>query len=313
MLDCLVVGGGPAGLTAAIYLARFHLDVTVIDAGRSRAASIPRTHNHAGFPDGVAGIDLVNRMREQATRYGARIEQGEVTAVERSEGVFQSAVDGRRVLSRTVLLATGVHDQRPAMPRELHDEALARGLLRYCPICDGFEITDRRIGVLGAGEHGRAEALFLLSYTPDVTLITQAGNGWSARKISTDLSENGIRFLEGPAQDFRLLETGIEVRLPSGNHVFDSLYPALGCASRSDLAVLLGAEKADNGAVVTDRHQETAVPGLYAAGDVVEGINQISHAMGQAAVAATAIRNALNERTPLRRAALKVMAGTSSP
>ena len=81
MLDCVVVGGGPAGLTAAIYLARFHLDVRVIDAGNSRAATIPMTRNHAGFPDGIAGADLLDRMRTQARRYGAVLVQAEVTGL----------------------------------------------------------------------------------------------------------------------------------------------------------------------------------------------------------------------------------------
>src|SRR5438046_3548531 len=89
ILDCLIVGGGPAGLTAAIYLARFHLDILVVDGGKSRAARIPCTRNHAGFPDGISGKDLLQRMRDQACKYGAKIETEQVTKLERSDdGIF---------------------------------------------------------------------------------------------------------------------------------------------------------------------------------------------------------------------------------
>src|SRR5579875_1755194 len=106
VLDCAVIGGGPAGLTAAIYLARFRRRVTVFDAGRSRAEWIPRSHNLPGFPDGVHGPVLLEKMREQARRYGAALQRTEVGSLERQGGVFVVGVDGEPVQARTVLLAT---------------------------------------------------------------------------------------------------------------------------------------------------------------------------------------------------------------
>ena len=150
-LDCLIVGGGPAGLTAAIYLARFHLKIRVVDAGRSRAALIPCTHNHAGYPGGISGTELIARMKEQARLYGAAIEDGRVTRLDRIEGGFCAEWGSGPTTARAVLLATGVTNRRPQMDEGLHDEALARGLIRYCPICDGYEVTDKRIGVIGDG------------------------------------------------------------------------------------------------------------------------------------------------------------------
>ena len=89
ILDCLIVGGGPAGLTAAIYLARFHLDILVVDGGKSRASWIPCTRNHAGYPDGIAGTELLKRMRDQACKYGAKIEEEYVTKLDRdADGAF---------------------------------------------------------------------------------------------------------------------------------------------------------------------------------------------------------------------------------
>ena len=173
IIDCLIIGGGPAGLTAAIYLSRFHLDILVVDGGKSRASLIPCTRNHAGYPDGIEGTELLRRMREQACKYGAKIETEFVTKLERDQktGLFTANWGSGSATARAVLIATGVSNRRPPMEEELHDDALARGLVRYCPICDGYEVTDKRIGVIGSGSHGVAEALFLRSYTADVTLI----------------------------------------------------------------------------------------------------------------------------------------------
>jgi thioredoxin reductase (NADPH) len=128
--DCLVIGGGPAGLTAAIYLARYHLSLKVVDAGKSRASLIPCSHNHAGFPDGVSGQELIERMTEQAQKYGASIVTGRVTRIDRIEGGFRAEWGEGSVIAHTVLLATGITNRRPQMDEELHDEALARGLIR---------------------------------------------------------------------------------------------------------------------------------------------------------------------------------------
>ena len=106
-LDCLVIGGGPAGLTAAIYLSRYHLDIMVVDGGKSRAAWIPCTRNHAGFPDGISGKELLDRMKEQARRYGTRIEDGQVTRIEkRDDGLFEAEWGSGPVVARTRRLMT---------------------------------------------------------------------------------------------------------------------------------------------------------------------------------------------------------------
>lgn len=179
MDDCIIIGGGPAGLTAAIYLARFHLGIRLFDCGSSRAAQIPCTRNHAGYPEGISGKELLARMLAQAEKYGAVRESAEVTGLRLIEGGFGVRVGEREHAARTVLLATGVVNNRPDMPKELHDDALARGLLRYCPICDGYEVTDRRIGVIGTGSHGMGEALFLRGYSADVTLIAPEAHALS--------------------------------------------------------------------------------------------------------------------------------------
>jgi thioredoxin reductase (NADPH) len=301
-LDCLVIGGGPAGLTAAIYLARFHLDILVIDEGKSRAGWIPCTRNHAGYPDGISGKELLEKMREQARKYGAKILLERVTKLERDDtGLFTATWGSGEVEAKTVLLATGVTNRRPPMDEALHDDALAHGRIRYCPICDGYEVTDKKVGVIGSDSHGVAEALFLRGYTADITLIAPD----KAMNLKADdqlkLKGAGIECVDGPAEAVAISSEFIVVDTAEGHHTFDSVYPALGSDTHVQLAEQLGAALSELDNIVVDSHQRTSVPGLYAAGDVVIGLDQISHAMGEGGVAATTIRNDLAKESPLLR------------
>jgi thioredoxin reductase (NADPH) len=301
-LDCLVVGGGPAGLTAAIYLARFHLDILVVDGGKSRAAWIPCSHNHAGFPDGISGKELLQRMRDQTCKYGAKITTEFVTKLERDaeSGSFTATWGSGCATARSVLLATGVTNRRPPMDEQLHDDALARGLIRYCPICDGYEVTDKKVGVIGSDSHGVAEALFLRGYTADVKLIAPDKALRLRPEDNQQLKHAGIERVDGPAQAVAIAENCITVETAEGHHTFDSIYPALGSDTHTQLAEMVRANLSGD-CIVVDRHMRTSVPGLYAAGDVVIGLDQISHSMGQGGVAATAIRNDLAKQRPLWR------------
>jgi len=176
MKDCVIVGGGPAGLTAALYLARFLRSVKVIDAEEGRAGMIPKTHNLAPFPDGISGRDLLERMRSHAAFYGAAIENGTVAAVEKLGNAFRIATDRHVESARTVVLASGVFNHRPPLSVEVHDRGLARGLIRYCPVCDAHEVRRKHIAVLGSGAHGFDEARFLRDYSSSVTLIPCDGS-----------------------------------------------------------------------------------------------------------------------------------------
>ena len=303
MDDCIIIGAGPAGLTAAIYLARFHLNIRLFDCGSSRASWIPCTHNHAGYPDGVNGKELLALMLAQAEKYGATRELAEVTGLHPIDGGFsvEVGVGGTTFEARTVLLATGVVNHRPNMDDAAHDEALQRGLLRYCPICDGYEVTDKRVGVIGTGDHGMREALFLRGYTRDVTLIAHEGAHDLPKACHDALEEAGVVRLDGPSTPITIDGDQIVVQTAAGEQRFDSIYPALGSTIRSKLAVQAGARASDDGCLEVDDHQRTTVPGLFAAGDVVKGLDQISHAMGEAGVAATTIRNRLAEERRLWR------------
>ena len=300
LLDCLIVGGGPAGLTAAIYLARFHLDILVVDGGKSRASWIPCTRNHAGYPDGIKGTELLQRMRDQACKYGAKIETEFVTKLEHDaeSGHFTATWGSGTATARSVLLATGVTNRRPPMDEELHDQALAKGLVRYCPICDGYEVTDKKVGVIGSDSHGVAEALFIRSYTADVTLIAPDQALSLKPEDAKKLKDAGIGCVDGPTQAVAIPGECIVVDTADGHYTFDSIYPALGSDTHTQLAEMVGAALSGDSCIKVDSHQRTDVPGLYAAGDVVIGLDQISHAMGEGGVAATTIRNDLCAKAP---------------
>ena len=303
--DCLVIGGGPAGLTAAIYLVRYHLSLKVVDAGKSRASWIPCTHNHAGYPGGINGKELLARMREQAQMYGASIETGRVTRLDKIDGGFQAEWGSGPVTARTVLIATGVTNRRPPMDEDVHDAAMAKGLIRYCPVCDGYEVTDKKVGVIGSGGRGVAEAVFLRGFTEDITLIAPDHEHELGPEDREKMEAFGIKRVDGPCSEISISDDCITLATPFGEHVFDSVYPALGSDTHTELAEQIGATIAEDGTLPTDDHQRTNVPGLYAAGDIVKGLDQISHAMGEGGVAATTMRNDMAKERPIIRERLR--------
>jgi thioredoxin reductase (NADPH) len=273
----------------------------VVDAGDSRAGQIPLTRNHAGFPEGISGVALLERMREQATLYGTKLVAGLVTDLRPIPQGFTATLADREISARVVLLATGVTNRRPLMDDDLHAEALRQGRLRYCPVCDGYEVTDQVVAVVGRGPRAAREAEFLRGYTADVSLIGLAGEDGLDEAARARLDAIGVKRFAGPVLDFHLEGDGLVVTCPAGRLRFDAVYPSLGSDIHSDLARALGGTVTEEGCIKVDSHQRTSVPGLYAAGDVVLGLDQISHAMGEAGVAATTLRNDLAALAPLLR------------
>jgi thioredoxin reductase (NADPH) len=288
-----VVGGGPAGLTAAIYLARFRRRFHLIDGGDSRARWIPLSRNYPGFPDGVTGEDLLTRLRDQARRYGAQTLEGQVEALEiDGDGFRLTLEDGAELRSATVILATGVVENEPNLPDCAG--AVKRGLIRICPICDGYETVGKAVGVIGNSDHAAAEALFLRTYSDEVTLILVGEDCRLPGERRQALAEAGIAVAATPIETVQVEDGAIRALcLDGAERRFDTLYSAFGTTPQAQLAVQAGAAQDAAGRLVVGDHCETSVKGLFAAGDLVRGLNQIAVATGEAALAATAIHSRL--------------------
>lgn len=296
VLDCIVVGAGPAGLTAALYLARFRRHIAVFDSGSSRAALIPLSHNFPGFPDGIGGTALLQVLTAQAARYGAVVTPARVARLQNcGDGTFLANTVAGQWRAHNVILATGSVDTAPDWPDA--DAAVRGGYLRYCPVCDGFEVSGRRVAVLGNGEHAVREALFVRHFTPEVTLLTGGGEPDDDAELQRQLAAAAIPVVTTPVRSGFAAGEQFICCMEDGQRLgFDSLYLALGCTMRSELATLLDARCSENGELVVDAHMQTSVPGLYAVGDVVLALSQMTVAAGQAATAATAVHNRLRHR-----------------
>ncbi len=296
LYDAVIIGGGPAGLTGAIYLSRFRRRVLVLDTNESRAAWVPVSHNHAGYPDGIKGTELLKRMRLQAETYGAALRYGCVEDGERVQNDFRLTTPEGDYRARTLLIATGTRDIKPDLPNL--KGAVDEGLIRYCPVCDAFEAIDKKILVLGRGKSGFGEACFLTDYSRDITVLTLGENFDRCDENYRRFVGRGGKIIEKSLQDLRAHENAgcVEVVLEDGQvAIFDTVYAAIGCRPRNVIAKKLGAELGEDGRLVVDAHQETSVPNCFASGDIVHGLNQISVAMGQSAVAATAMHNKLRQ------------------
>lgn len=297
--DIVIVGAGPAGLSAALYAARFCRDTLVLHDGASRAASIPVTQNVPGFADGVTGTDLVERMSRHAMRFGARIRKARISRVGRNAGnTFElQSEEGESWIARALVLATGLEHNRIPIDSDLHERAVHRGVLRYCPVCDGYEHRGQRIGVVGCDVSGAAEALFLRQFSRDVHLLTQS-SAELTRNQRRDLVRTGIQTITDPIAGYELAGKRMLVRLAGKPErlEFDVVYPALGTRPRNALAKMLGIPVSADGKAAPDAMLGTPCPGVFCTGDLIEGLDQISVAMGQGAVAATRAHNWLREQ-----------------
>ncbi|WP_103174384.1 NAD(P)/FAD-dependent oxidoreductase [Paracoccus sp. SY] len=293
--DCAIIGGGPAGLTAAIYLARFRRRTVLIDAGQSRASLIPRSHNHPGYPDGIRGNDLLARMRDQLQNFGA------VTIAEKATGIvpmpderFRIAA-GRDVTASHVILATGIRDRLPPIEGAL--DHVREGLIRQCPVCDAYELTDKPVAVIGTAACAAGEALFLRHYTPHVTMLTLGDDLDLSDRVMDKLAKAEVRILQEPVESWDFRHEEVRVGLSTGQDLrFAAVYSGLSNDPQNALAAGLGLDLADDGRIQTDAHQQTSMPGVFAAGDVVTGLNQIAVAMSQGEIAATHVHNLLRLR-----------------
>ncbi|MGL5836932.1 MAG: NAD(P)/FAD-dependent oxidoreductase [Sphingorhabdus sp.] len=295
-VEIAIIGAGPAGLSAALYAARFCRSTLVLHDAKPRSRSIPRTYNVPGYEDGIAGTELLARMTRHAEKYGARIVEAHIDEARCDDKGFHLTDGNQSWHARSLILATGLEDNQIAFDHDTHQEAINHGVLRYCPICDGFEHKGMRIAVVGCDVSGAAEALFIRGYSDDVTLIPRHDVELTASE-RRDLADAGIKTITEPVVRYvpKLKEMELYFNGKSRPAAFDVLYPALGCRPKNMLAKKLGLKLTNTGKVDADTPFGSPIPGLYCAGDLVEGLDQISVAIAHGTIAATRAHNWLRE------------------
>ena len=285
--DVAVVGGGPAGLTAALYATRLGHDTMIVDRGVGRAAMMADTHNVIGITEDVSGTELLKTAREQVQAYGATYHRDFVTGIERKDDGFVLESQGAVCEAKRVVLATGFSDERPDPPLP----PTGRGL-HYCLHCDAYMFVDESVYVMGHGDSAAYVAMIMLNFTDEVDLLLRGDDPtWSdetdrmLRAHPIDVIDEEITGMnkgpDGWLESFEF-EDGAVREYRGG-------FPMYGSNYNNELAADIGCDLNDDGTVVADDHGRTSVDGVYAVGDLVQGHNQIPVAMGQGAKAGIAI------------------------
>jgi thioredoxin reductase len=293
-VDALVIGGGPAGLSAALWLGRYQRATLVMDAGQPR-------NRHAALAHGIPGRDpvtpdeLLAEMRAEVERYPeVRLRSGTVTGLQGDcEAGFTAVIDGaHHVTSSRVVLASGVSDQLP----QLEGFAEHYGTdVHHCPACDGFEVRGQDVIVLGAGDQVPAFASELLDWAATVRIVTDTTGPAFDAEQRRSLGEHGIEVVDGPATALVGAPGDLAgVRLEDGTCVpGTSVFFSYAHRPAHDLAVGLGCELDDDGRLVVNGFQLTSVDGVYAAGDLTPGLQLVVIAMGQGVSAGVACATSL--------------------
>lgn len=289
--EVAVVGGGPAGLTTALYAARLGHDTVVFDRGGGRAAMMWETHNVIGVPESTSGTELLETAVEQVRSAGADYRRAFVTDVDRCGDSFAvTATDGSAIADR-VVLATGFTDARPDPPLP----RTGRGL-HYCLHCDAATFVDEPVYVMGHGDSAAFVAMILLNFTDDVDLLLRGEEPTWGEDAATRLAHHPVDIVHADVTGVRNGEDGWLEALEFDDGTvreYAGGFAMYGATYNNDLAASLGATLEPDRTVAVDDHGRTSVDGLFAVGDLTPGHSQIPVAMGQGAKAGIALHNDL--------------------
>lgn len=299
VLDTVIIGSGPAGLTAAIYTTREHIQTVMLEKGviGGLAAVTDLIENYPGFAKGVAGLELAKQLREQAERFGAKIELAEVTSIEdKGETKTVKTLDNEYE-AKTVLIATGTDYKKIGVPGEA--EFYGRGV-HYCATCDGALYNGKKLIVVGSGNSAAQEGLFLTRFASEINILIR-GDRWKASDVLVD------KIKESPKIKVHFNTTTEEI-LGENNRVTkvvghdsktnkavefdaDGVFVFVGLKPNTEFLKDSAVELNEFGFVKTDMHLQTSIPGVFCAGDVRDGATmQIASAAGEGATAALHIR-----------------------
>jgi thioredoxin reductase (NADPH) len=282
-------------LVSALYLKRFRRKVALVHGGKPRIAWGPRVRNLVGYDRGISGKMLLKRLERQIDRAGGVDLHKSRARIERIPGGFCVHLEnGGDFSARTVILATGITDEHPEIDNLVELRNL--GLLKYCSICDGYEAREKPVAVLARDDFGIQKALFLACWTKNARILVPEDFRPAPQRIR-EIREAGMRlvptkkFTLEPCADGEALLVRADKRKP---FICSVAYVELGCRVNDEaFRELRGLRRAKSGFLITTQEQRTSIPGLFAVGDCVNLLGQISVAAGQAAVAATTVHNDL--------------------
>jgi thioredoxin reductase (NADPH) len=267
IVDAVVIGGGPAGLSAALNLARYDRTVSLFDAGGGRSSHAQVNRNYLGFPGGIAAAELRRLGREQLAEYDqVRCFDERVSAISRADGAFVVDTDaGEARGGRTVVLCTGVEDRFPKDAEPF----VGRGVY-WCITCDGYEARGKDVVVIGDSDGAAVEAMQLWRLTSSVTMLTNHDGGRIRGEMRSRLERAAIAIVEDRIAGFVGAPGSIEgVRMASGGELAaQAVFVVQGAAPRTTLARSIGVELAETGWIAVDAEQRTSIEGVFAAGDV---------------------------------------------
>jgi len=291
--DALIVGAGPAGLSAALILGRCRRRVLLCDSGSHRNSTSRAIHGLLGH-EGCSPSELLEIGAKELEKYATVAHtHAEVSAIMPSNGGFRFTCTGTAPGSaRKVLLATGLVDE---VPNLAGIGALYGRSVHHCPYCDGFEHSDQLIAVYGAGDKGAGLALMMTQWSSEMILCT-GGEGTVTKAMTQRLSERGIKLFPDPIAELEGDGGRLKrIRFQNGEAVErTAMFFTTGCHQKSNLSKLLGCTRDEKGGVVTDPvTEETSVPGVYVAGDVSRDVLLVAVAAAEGAKAGVAINHAL--------------------
>lgn len=304
--EVVMIGAGPSALTAAIYTTREEIETVLYEKGvvGGLAAITDKVDNYPGFSEGVEGMKLADELQKQAERFGAVVEFGDVTALRNEGDMKVLTIDGEEVRARSVLIASGSDYNKLGIPGEA--EYYGRGV-HYCATCDGAFYKDRRVVVVGGGNSAVQEAIFLTRFTSHIDLVVR-----SKVRASEVLQRELQKYIESGAITIHLETIPLSINADDAGKVIsvsveeggaerdietDGVFVFIGLKPNTAFLADSGVELDPIGHVITDRYLETAIPGVFASGDVRSGATmQIASATGEGATAAQSIRGYL-ERT----------------
>jgi thioredoxin reductase (NADPH) len=294
--EVIVIGGGIAGLSAAIYLGRAQRDTLVIDSGHSMAKWEPQVENYLGFPKGVSGEKLIQAGARQARRHEVDFVADEIRSVRRTKTMFVLRGKRKSYRATRLLIATGIFHIPPDIPGV--KECLGHSMF-FCKDCDGYRVRGKRIAICGANNEAVEYALAMLHYSPTVVVITNGEKpGWDRkhaswlREYEIPIETARVRDVEHRRRKILALVFARETRVK-----IDYIFTTRGDVFHTSLAKQLGAKLDADGQIVVDHCMRTSVPHLYSAGCVTPANCQMIIAAGQGAIAAQAINRDLFEES----------------